>query len=198
MKLLRCSSLLVALCCLPSCAAMRQREEIKKAQAEAAEAAAKKPASLYHWDDPVIKGTPSVRINVSEQKAHIFDDGREVAWTYVATGVDDHPTPTGTFHISEKKADKVSNTWGIIVDADGDTVNWNARNGSSHVPSGGKFVGAPMPHWMRLTDTGVGMHGGSIPDPGLPASHGCIRLPYEMATLMFGELPEGTKVTITP
>ena len=53
-----------------------------------------------------------------------------------------------------------------------------------------------MPHWMRLTSYGIGMHGGPIPDPGQPASHGCIRLPYEMATLMFEHLPEGTPVTL--
>jgi lipoprotein-anchoring transpeptidase ErfK/SrfK len=186
---------LLAFTLLPSCSAIRAQQELRKAEAAKAEKA--KPVPLYGWDNPGIKGKATVKIDLNEQKARIYDNGQEVAWTYVASGVEGRDTPTGTFHISEKKADKVSNIWGIMVDADGDTTNWNAQNGVSKVPPGGKFVGAPMPHWMRLTDTGIGMHGGSIPDPGLPASHGCIRLPYEMATLMFEALPEGTPVTVT-
>lgn len=54
-----------------------------------------------------------------------------------------------------------------------------------------------MPYWMRLTSYGVGMHAGDIPDPGLPASHGCIRLPKEMAQKLFEVVSVGTNVTIS-
>jgi lipoprotein-anchoring transpeptidase ErfK/SrfK len=66
------------------------------------------------------------------------------------------------------------------------------------VPSGGSFVGAKMPYWMRLTGNGVGMHAGYIPNPGSPASHGCVRMPYDMVTKLYSIAPVGTPVTIVP
>ena len=84
----------------------------------------------------------------------------------------------------------------MIVNSDGNVVNGNATAGKHAVPSGGRFLGAPMPHWMRLTSYGVGMHAGPIPNPGSPASHGCIRLPPEMAETLFSVVEVGTPVTI--
>jgi lipoprotein-anchoring transpeptidase ErfK/SrfK len=55
-----------------------------------------------------------------------------------------------------------------------------------------------MPYWMRLTGSGVGMHAGPIPNPGQPASHGCIRMPLAMAETLFQHVNVGTPVTITP
>ena len=40
-----------------------------------------------------------------------------------------------------------------------------------------------MPHMQRLTWSGIALHGGVL--PGHPASHGCIRLPYEFAGHLF-------------
>jgi lipoprotein-anchoring transpeptidase ErfK/SrfK len=201
MKLLPTAlSLAIAVSCLSSCSVIEARKARRADEAKVKEAAAKPEVLLFDWkgsDVSPLTGTLSVRINLSEQKARIYQNGQEIAWTYVATGTSNRPTPTGSFHIMEKKADKASNRWGIMVNAAGETVNWNACNGVSRTPSGGHFVGAPMPHWMRLTSTGVGMHGGPIPNPGSPASHGCIRLPYEMAGKMFAALPSGTSVTIT-
>jgi lipoprotein-anchoring transpeptidase ErfK/SrfK len=62
------------------------------------------------------------------------------------------------------------------------------------VPSGGWFIGAPMPYWVRLTRAGVGMHVGYI--PGRPASHGCIRLKKDAAVELFRILPLGAAVTV--
>lgn len=181
------ASITVVLASLSSCAhPSKQQETIKAAEAP----------PLFVWDGPGITGKPKVVIDLDEQKARIFDNGAEVAWTYVATGTANHRTPTGTFRITEKKVDKKSNLWGVIVDSSGDTVNWNGHSSRSKIPEGGRFVGAPMPNWMRLTNGGIGMHGGPIPNPGSPASHGCIRLPYEMAARMYEELPSGTPVTI--
>jgi lipoprotein-anchoring transpeptidase ErfK/SrfK len=194
MKTLQSLLPLLLIVLLPSCAAMRERNQLKKTEANVP---AKQEVTLYEWANPGINGNASVRINLSEQKAHIFDSGKEVAWTYVATGVEGRRTPSGHFDIMEKIADKHSNTWGIIVNGDGDTINSDGNANTSDIPKGCKFVGAPMPHWMRLTGGGIGMHGGYIPDPGQPASHGCIRLPYEMAMLMYENLPEGTPVTIS-
>lgn len=64
------------------------------------------------------------------------------------------------------------------------------------VPAGGRFIGARMPYWMRITGYGVGMHAGPIPHPGSPASHGCIRLPSSMAETIFQNASVGSRVTI--
>lgn len=156
------------------------------------------PPPLYDWQGDQVAGALKVEINLSEQKAHLFKGGAPVGWTYVATGVEGRRTPTGHFTISEKKADKSSNRFGVVVNSEGSVVNWNATNGVSSVPEGGKFVGAPMPNWMRLTNYGIGMHAGPIPHPGSTASHGCIRLPEFMAQKLFENAVLGTSVSIYP
>jgi hypothetical protein len=171
-----------------------------KASAELA-ALARKPAqtaqpTLYDWRGDTLPGRPSIRIVLGEQKAYIFRGGQEAGWTYLASGTSAHNTPTGTFTILEKLAQKSSNTYGVIVNSAGNVVNRDARSGRDPVPRGGRFVGAPMPYWMRLTSYGVGMHAGPIPRPGLPASHGCIRLPEAMARKLFDIVQVGTPVTI--
>lgn len=190
MKTVRLFSVLL-LVTLTSCSAHLARIKLEKEQQALAET-----PPLFEWANPGPIAKPTVKIDLGEQKARIYDNGTEVAWTYVATGTSNRPTPKGKFSISEKKVDKSSNRWGVIVDAQGNTVNWNACNGVSRIPPGGRFIGAPMPNWMRLTNGGIGMHAGPIPNPGSTASHGCIRLPAEMASLMYEALPSGTSVTI--
>lgn len=153
---------------------------------------------LYVWHGSGTPGTVRVTIDLSEQRAYIFRNNENIGWSYVATGRNGYRTPTGTFVITEKVVNKRSNKYGSIVDANGNTVRSNATAGVHGVPSGGKFVGAKMPYWMRLTNYGVGMHAGPIPNPGSPASHGCIRLPYDMAARIFEVAPSGTRVTIVP
>jgi len=45
-----------------------------------------------------------------------------------------------------------------------------------------------------LTAEGVGMHTGIL--PGYPASHGCVRLPEEIAKLFYSKVTAGTPVSI--
>jgi len=61
-------------------------------------------------------------------------------------------------------------------------------------PAGASFRGAPMPYFMRITPTGVGMHAGFL--PGFPASHGCIRMPERMAEIFFANVSHGTPVRV--
>jgi lipoprotein-anchoring transpeptidase ErfK/SrfK len=51
-----------------------------------------------------------------------------------------------------------------------------------------------MPYFMRLSCLDFGMHEGVVPN--YPASHGCIRLPGEVARRLFAEIPVGTLVTV--
>ena len=51
-----------------------------------------------------------------------------------------------------------------------------------------------MPWFMRLNCSAIGLHSGYV--TGRPASHGCIRLPYEKAKLFFGLTDVGDEVEI--
>src|SRR5438093_898120 len=51
-----------------------------------------------------------------------------------------------------------------------------------------------MPNMQRLTWTGIAMHSGNL--PGYPASHGCIRLPYDFSRLLFSETSKGGTVVV--
>ncbi len=51
-----------------------------------------------------------------------------------------------------------------------------------------------MPYFMRLNCLDFGLHAGNVPN--YPASHGCIRLPADVAAKLFSEIPVGTVVTI--
>ena len=185
--------LLLTACSLSAC-----RTPLSEIRMAAATPPPPPPPPMYDWQGDDVTGPLKVKINLTEQKAQLFKGGKNVGWTYVATGVATRPTPTGNFSIIEKKADKASNRFGVIVDADGSVVNSDATNGVTHVPPGGHFVGAPMPHWMRLTNYGVGMHAGYIPNPGSTASHGCIRLPAYIAEKLFENAVLGTDVSIFP
>jgi lipoprotein-anchoring transpeptidase ErfK/SrfK len=137
-----------------------------------------------------------VTTDLSEQKADVFENNSKIAWTHVATGRSGFNTPKGTFRISKKVVDKRFNCFGTIVDGNGNSVRRNATPGLQSIPSGGRFVGGKMPCWMRLTDNGVGLHAGRIPNLGAPASHGCVWLPYDMAATTYALAPTGTTVTI--
>jgi lipoprotein-anchoring transpeptidase ErfK/SrfK len=47
---------------------------------------------------------------------------------------------------------------------------------------------------MRLSCLDFGMHAGVVPN--YPASHGCIRLPWDAAEKLYSEVPVGTVVTV--
>lgn len=53
---------------------------------------------------------------------------------------------------------------------------------------------AEMPHMQRITWSGIAMHAGVL--PGYPASHGCVRLPDEIARMIYEKVIVGTPVTI--
>ncbi|CAN5880281.1 hypothetical protein BH11VER1_BH11VER1_20900 [soil metagenome] len=152
---------------------------------------------LFEWDGEDMEGKVSIVISLEEQKAYITIGGEEAGWTYVATGTRGHATPTGKFTVIEKTENKKSNRYGVIYNANGDIVTRDAKSTRDKVPDGGNFEGASMPHWMRLTNYGIGMHEGYIPNPGHPASHGCIRMPKDMAEILFEIVKPGTPVKIT-
>lgn len=150
---------------------------------------------LYDWYDKGGPGQLVVKISLSEQIARFERNGTVVGWSYVATGAGQYATQKGDYKILEKKIEKVSSQYGRILDADGDVVDSDATS-SDPLGEGQQFAAAPMPYWMRLSWTGVGMHGGPIPHPGKPASHGCIRMPRKFVPTLYEAVKIGTPVTI--
>jgi lipoprotein-anchoring transpeptidase ErfK/SrfK len=137
----------------------------------------------------------AVEIALREQRGILLVDGAVAMDFPVATGKSSHPTPKGSYKILEKKEKHASNLYGRIVSGSGSTVVSDADTRDHGVPAGGRFVGAPMPYWMRMTTTGVGMHVGNVPGHRT-ASHGCIRLKKDTAMQLFSILDVGSPVTV--
>lgn len=53
---------------------------------------------------------------------------------------------------------------------------------------------APMPYTLRLTGDGIAIHGSDVRDGA--GTHGCLGIPLEFASLIFGQVPVGTEVVI--
>lgn len=136
-----------------------------------------------------------VEIALREQRGLLLVDEAIAMDFPVATGRSSHPTPKGSYKILDKKTKYSSNLYGRIVGSDGTTIVADADTRSHAVPEGASFVGSPMPYWMRMTATGLGMHVGHVPGHR-PASHGCIRLKRETAKELFGLLGLGTPVKV--
>jgi lipoprotein-anchoring transpeptidase ErfK/SrfK len=150
---------------------------------------------LYEWHDDDGPGDVSMEINLTTQRAIVKRGGRMIGWCFVATGKEGKGTPAGSYRVTEKIVDKYSNKYGWIEDEMGNVTNNDAKPSSPRKP-GEKYFPAPMPYWQRLTSYGIGMHIGTIPEPGKPASHGCIRMPKEFAPRLYEVTKVGTPVRI--
>ena len=53
-----------------------------------------------------------------------------------------------------------------------------------------------MPHMQRITWSGIALHGGLL--PGYPASHGCVRMPFDFAARLFDATALGMRVIVAP
>lgn len=159
----------------------------------------KQAFKMYEWNNETLaktKGPISIDIYLDQQKAYFYKGGQLVGWTYVATGLPGHETPSGSFRIIEKTVDKISNLYGRLVDFEGNTVQGDFNLAKETLPEGAQFKPARMPLYMRLHSDGTGMHVGPIPRPGKRASHGCIRMPRAMAEHFFANVSVGTPVAI--
>ncbi len=140
----------------------------------------------------------TVVISLTDQRARLKVQGTDDIHidTPISSGSARHRTPTGEFKILEKDADHRSSIYGDFVDKSGRVVRGGVSTRVDSAPAGTRYVGAPMKWFCRLTYGGVGMHVGIL--PGYPASHGCIRLPAEIAPLIYQKVKTGTPVTIVP
>jgi hypothetical protein len=134
----------------------------------------------------------AVVINLTEQTAYLLENGRVALVSPIASGKEGWGTPTGRFHIIKKDVNHVSADFGLVVDGYGRIVNPNATP-SSLVSPGCHYMPAPMPDYMQFGPF-LGMHGGFL--PGYPASHGCVRMPHDLAADFFSRVEVGTPVEV--
>jgi hypothetical protein len=121
----------------------------------------------YWWNPQLSPSGPVVAlVSIPQQTIHVYRNGVLIGRSTVSTGSKGHATPGGVFTILEKK--------------------------STHRSK--KYDNAPMPYMQRLTWTGIAMHSGQL--PGYPASHGCIRLPYDFSQLLFAATAKGGTVVV--
>jgi lipoprotein-anchoring transpeptidase ErfK/SrfK len=137
----------------------------------------------------------SVLVSLSRQRAYLYAGNQVALDTPISSGKKAGFTPAGDFAILEKDPNHRSNIYGNFVDSRGRVVRAGVSSRIDSAPSGTHFEGAPMFYFMRLTSEGVGMHIGIL--PGYPASHGCIRLPAEIAPQIYQRVKLGTLVRVT-
>lgn len=121
----------------------------------------------FIWTPEVVPDGPLVMvISLDEQLAYVYRNGLRIGVSTVSTGKKGKETPTGVFTILQKQKEHYSS----LYDA------------------------APMPFMQRLSWDGVALHAGHL--PGYPASHGCVRLPYEFARRLYDVTNFGMTVVI--
>ncbi|MES2119507.1 MAG: L,D-transpeptidase family protein [Pseudomonadota bacterium] len=121
----------------------------------------------YVWATQVpAEGDARIVIDRLIQTAYVYRGDKLVGAASVSTAAKGRITPLGEWKILEKRRFYRSK----------------------------KYDNAPMPFMQRIDEYGVALHGG--PNPGYPASHGCIRMPMKFAEKVFGLTKVGSKVVI--
>ena len=138
-------------------------------------------------------GPPRVVVDLSEQRAYLFRGKHETAASRISSGREGYRTPTGRFRVILKDEDHRSSIYGDYVNRDGDIVRPNVDVRKHARPRGARFVGAPMPFYVSFRPS-YGLHAGYL--PGVPASHGCIRMPYWKARQFYNTVRIGTPVVV--
>jgi len=107
-------------------------------------------------------------VSLRDQQITVYDAKGRIMRAPVSSGQKGRETPAGIFTVLQKEAEHYSNM----------------------------YDDAYMPHMQRLTWTGIALHGGPL--PGYPASHGCIRMPYDFAERVFDATRLGMRVIVWP
>jgi hypothetical protein len=125
-----------------------------------------KPGQYVWRNVPDSAGPERVVISLSDQFAYLYRGDTLVAASTISTGKDSKPTPDGVFSILRK------------------TPMWRSK----------KYDNAPMPFAQFFDPAGIAMHAGY--NPGVPASHGCVRLPMAFAKKLYSATDVGTPVYV--
>lgn len=134
-----------------------------------------------------------ILVSLSEQKIYVYGtNGRLIASSIISSGREKYATPAGEYMVIEKERFHYSNLYGYLVDKKNNVVR--PATSKEKISRKYRFKGAAMPYFLRLTQTGIGLHGGTT--TGRPLSHGCIRLPTDFAAKLFSITPLHTRVLI--
>ncbi|QPF85840.1 L,D-transpeptidase family protein [Bradyrhizobium genosp. L] len=107
-------------------------------------------------------------VSLQRQRITIYDANGWILRAPVSSGQSGRETPAGIFSVIQKDAEHYSNL----------------------------YDDAFMPHMQRLTWSGIALHGGRL--PGYPASHGCVRMPFDFAEQLFDLTQLGLRVIVAP
>jgi lipoprotein-anchoring transpeptidase ErfK/SrfK len=140
-------------------------------------------------------GRPSIVVSLREQEAYLYRGGYRTASSRISSGREGYRTPIGRFQVIRKDEDHRSSLYGDYVDDSGRIVKANVDSRRDNRPPHSHFVGTPMPYFLEFSP-GYGLHQGYL--PGVPASHGCIRMPYWKARQYYQAAHIGTLVVIKP
>src|SRR3954467_10847535 len=140
-------------------------------------------------------GKASIVVDLGEQEAYLYRGKNRTASSRISSGREGHRTPIGRFSVIRKDIDHRSSLYGNYVDNSGRVVKANVDSRKDGKPRGSHFVGAAMPFFVEFSPS-YGLHQGYL--PGVPASHGCIRMPYWKARQFYDAARIGTPVTVRP
>jgi len=138
-------------------------------------------------------GRPSIIVSLQEQQAYLYRGGYRIASSRISSGREGYRTPTGHFQVIRKDEHHRSSLYGDYVDDLGKVVKANVDNRRDRRPPHSHFVGTPMPYFLEFSP-GYGLHQGYL--PGVPASHGCVRMPYWKARQFYDAAHIGTPVVL--
>jgi hypothetical protein len=147
-----------------------------------------------YWDGDGVSGSPSLVIDLSDQTVSFYKGSKLVGVSAISSGREGFASPVGNYKILGKELNHLSNLYGDYVDAAGVVLVRNVDVKKDPKPPGAVFAGSPMPFFMRLSNAGMGMHKGFL--PGVPDSHGCIRMPEKMVKIYYENVSVGTPVSI--
>jgi lipoprotein-anchoring transpeptidase ErfK/SrfK len=138
-------------------------------------------------------GRSSIVVSLRAQEAYLYSGEYRTASSRISSGREGYRTPVGHFKVIRKDENHHSSLYGDYVDDSGRVVKANVDIRRDSKPPHSHFVGTPMPFFLEFSP-GYGLHQGYL--PGVPASHGCIRMPYWKARQFYNAAHVGTPVVV--
>jgi len=171
---------------------------------DAFEVELKGPGELIVTQDPpkvvprvLDRATPEntrIVVSLGRQRAYLYVDEEVAIDAPVSTGKRRGQTPTGDYTVIEKATEQSSNLHGDFVDRDDNAVRHGASTRIDAAPSGTTFRPVPVRYFLRLDDAGLALHAGRL--PGYPSADRAVRLPVDIAPLIFQRVKQDTPVKI--
>ena len=171
---------------------------------EASEPVLQGPGELIVAQDPpkvvprvLDRATPDntrIVVSLGRQRVYLYVDEEVAIDAPVSTGKRRGQTPTGDFTVMQKETEQSSNLHGDFVDRDGNAVRHGASTRIDAAPSGTTFRPVPVRYFLRLDDAGLALHAGRL--PGYPSTDRAVRLPVDIAPLIFQRVKQDTPVKI--